>query len=151
MRGYLSSDLPKFNHKIRSITCPFSGEILAATPALQPDLTILHALRSDTKGNVLIRGIIGVQKEAALAAKSVIVTVEEIVPELNASVNDCVLPSWTVTCLCRVPRGAQPSYAHGYYDRDNAAYKEWDKISRDRTVVRDWMDRNVLSVNKGDL
>jgi glutaconate CoA-transferase subunit A len=147
MRGYLGSDLPKYNRKIQSITCPFTGEVLAATPALRPDVSILHAQKADRKGNVLIRGIIGVQKEAALAAKRVIVTVEEIVERLNAGPNECMLPHWVVTYLCAVPRGASPSYAHGYYSRDNAFYKEWDRISRDRESFQDWMNQHVLSTD----
>jgi glutaconate CoA-transferase subunit A len=147
MRGYIGSDLPKFNSKIKNITCPFTGEMLAATPALRPDVTILHAQRADKKGNVLIRGIVGVQKEAALAAKSVIVTVEEVLSDLNASSNDCVLPSFVVSYVCQVPHGAPPSYAYGYYDRDNGFYKEWDAISRDRNTFQDWMRHNVLSAH----
>ena len=151
MRGYIGSDLPKFNPKIRNITCPFTGEILAATPALRPEVTVLHAQRADRRGNVLIRGITGVQKEAALAAEYVIVTVEEIVPDLNASPNDCVLPSWVVTCVCQVPGGAAPSYVHGYYERDNAFYKKWDTISRDRNVFQDWMRRNIVLAQDGGI
>lgn len=147
MRGYLGSDLPKYNHKIQSITCPFTGEVLAATPALRPDVTILHAQKADRRGNVLIRGIIGVQKEAALAAKHVIVTVEAIVEQLNAGPNECMLPHWVVTYVCAVPRGASPSYAHGYYSRDNAFYKEWDRLSRDRDTFQDWVNRHVLSTD----
>jgi glutaconate CoA-transferase subunit A len=147
MRGYLGSDLPKYNRKIQSITCPFTGEVLAATPALRPDVTILHAQKADRRGNVLIRGIIGVQKEAALAAKQVIVTVEEIVEQLDAGPNECMLPHWVVTYVCVVPRGASPSYAHGYYSRDNAFYKEWDQLSRDREAFQAWMNRHVLSTD----
>jgi glutaconate CoA-transferase subunit A len=145
MRGYVGSDLPKFNKKIQSITCPFTGEVLAATPALNPDVTVIHAQKADRKGNVLICGIIGVQKEAALAAKKVIVTVEEIVDSLNAPVNACVLPAWVVSCVCHVPGGAHPSYAHGYYKRDNLFCKAWDGISRERETFLAWMNRHVLS------
>jgi glutaconate CoA-transferase subunit A len=145
MRGYIGSDLPRFNPKIKTITCPFTGETLAASPALRPDVTILHAQRADRKGNVLIRGIVGVQKEAALAAKSVIVTVEEVVSDLDASPNDCVLPSFVVSYVCHVPQGAPPSYAYGYYERDNGFYKEWDAISRDRNTFEQWMQHNVFS------
>lgn len=144
-RGYIGSDLPKYNMKIRSITCPFTGEVLAATPALNPDVTIIHAQKADRKGNVLIYGIIGIQKEAALAAKRVIVTVEEIVDDLNAPVNACVLPSWVISCICEVPGGAHPSYAHGYYQRDNAFCRAWDAISRDRESFLGWMNRHILS------
>jgi len=144
IRGYVGSDLPKFNDKIKSITCPFTGEELAATPAINPDVAIIHAQKADRKGNVLICGIIGVQKEAALAAKRVIVTVEEVVDTLNASPNACVLPSWVVSAVCLAPGGAHPSYAHGYYKRDNAFYKAWDAISREREAFQSWMRRHVL-------
>lgn len=145
MRGYVGSDLPKHNSKIKFIECPFTGERLAATPAINPDVTIIHAQKADRAGNVLVYGIIGVQKEAALAAKQVIVTVEEIVEELEAPPNACVLPAWVVTCVCHVPGGAHPSYAHGYYKRDNAFYMAWDEISGDRERFRSWMERHVLS------
>ncbi len=145
MRGYVGSDLPKFNKRIQSITCPFTGEVLTATPALSPDVTIIHAQKADRKGNVLIYGIIGIQKEAALAAKRVIVTVEEIVDDLQAPMNACVLPAWVVSCICEVPGGAHPSYAHGYYKRDNAFCKAWDVISRERETFLAWMNRHVLS------
>jgi glutaconate CoA-transferase subunit A len=144
MRGYVGSDLPKVNPKIRSIICPFTGEELAATPAINPDVTIIHAQKADRKGNVLVYGIIGVQKEAALAAKRVIATVEEVVDRLDAPLNACVLPSWVVSAVCLVPGGAHPSYAHGYYKRDNAFYKAWDAISRDRQSFQTWMRRHVL-------
>jgi len=144
MRGYVGSDLPKHNSKIKSIECPFTGEILTATPALRPDVSILHAQKADRKGNVLLYGIIGIQKEAALAAKKVIVTVEEMVDELGAPLNACVLPSWVVSCVCVVPGGAHPSYAHGYYKRDNAFCIAWDGISRERETFRAWMERHVL-------
>ena len=145
MRGYVGSDLPKHNPKIKSIVCPFTGETLAATPALNPDVTIIHAQKADRKGNVLIYGIIGVQKEAALAAKKVIATVEEVVDELNAPPNACVVPSWVVSTVSHVPYGAHPSYAHGYYKRDNVFYKAWDAISRDRQVFLEWVNKHILS------
>ncbi len=144
MRGYVGSDLPKYNKKIRSIACPFTGEVLTATPALNPEVTIIHAQKADRKGKVLIYGIVGVQKEAALAAKKVIVTVEEVVEDLEAPMNACVLPGWVVSCICVVPGGAHPSYAHGYYKRDNAFYKAWDEISRERDTFLAWMNRHVL-------
>ena len=144
MRGYVGSDLPKYNKKIKTIMCPFTGEVLAATPAINPDVTVIHAQKADRKGNVLIYGIIGVQKEAALAAKKVIVTVEEIVDSLDAPMNSCVLPAWVVSCVCNVPRGAHPSYAHGYYKRDNAFCKAWDTISRERETFLEWMKLHVL-------
>ena len=109
-------------------------------------VTIIHAQKADRKGNVLLWGIIGVQKEAALAARCCIVTVEEIVDDLDAPPNACILPSWVITAICEVPGGAFPSYAHGYYERDNAAYIEWDAIAKDRDTFSDWMRKNVMEV-----
>ena len=147
LRGYRGSDLPRHNQNIKFITCPFTGEKLAATPAVYPDVTIIHAQQADRKGNVLIWGIVGVQKEAVLAAKKSIVTVEEIVDSLGAPPNACILPGWAVTAVCEVPGGAHPSYAQGYYDRDNAFYQDWDKISRSRENFQHWMKRHVLDTN----
>src|SRR5271154_6552671 len=118
MRGYAGCELPKHNPTIRNITCPFTGEQLTAVPSLRPDVAIIHAQKADRKGNVLMWGILGVQKEAVLAAKRAIVTVEEIVDDLQAPPNATVLPSWVVSAVAHVPRGASPSYAHGYYARD---------------------------------
>jgi glutaconate CoA-transferase subunit A len=144
-RGYLGTDLPKVNPNIRTVTCPFTGETLAAVPALRPDTTIIHALKADRAGNVLIEGILGVQKEAVLAAKRALVTVEEIVEDFGPrSPNAVILPAWTVTAVACVPGGAHPSYANGYYRRDNAFYLGWDDIARDRDGFLAWMKANVL-------
>ncbi len=143
-RGYVGSELPKYNKKIQSITCPFTGEVLTATPAINPDVTIIHAQKADRKGNVLIYGIIGIQKEAALAARKLIVTVEEVVDDFKAAVNACVLPAWVVSRICVEPGGAHPSYAHGYYKRDNAFCLAWDAISRDRDTFLAWIDQHIL-------
>src|SRR5215470_8573196 len=144
LRAYAGSELPQHNNNIRSIECPFTGEKLAAVPAIRPDVTVIHAQRSDRKGNVLLWGILGVQKEAVLAAKRAIVTVEEIVDDLNASPNACVLPSWVLSAVCHVPSGARPSYAHGYYERDNRFYQAWDEISRDRESFSSWIKKHIL-------
>jgi glutaconate CoA-transferase, subunit A len=144
LRGYVGSDLPKHNPQIRSITCPFTGEKLAATPAINPDVSIIHAQRADRKGNVMIHGIVGIQKEAVLAAKAAIVTVEEIVDDLEAPMNACFLPHWALAAVCEVPEGAHPSYAHGYYGRDNAFCKAWDAISRERDTFLAWMNKHVM-------
>ena len=144
LRGYVGSDLPKHNDNIRTITCPFTGEKLAATPAINPDVTVIHAQKADRKGNVLITGIVGIQKEAVLAAKSAIVTVEEIVDDLEAPMNACFIPHWVLNAVCVVPRGAHPSYAHGYYGRDNAFCRAWDANSRDRDTFLEWMKTHVL-------
>ncbi len=147
-RGYQGSDLVGVNPNIRFIQCPFTGEKLAAIPAIRPDLTIIHAQRADRAGNVLLEGIIGVQKEAVLAATHAIVTVEEIVDDLRApSPNSTILPYWTVSAIVKVPGGASPSYAHGYYGRDNAFYTAWDPIARDRETFLRWMQKHVLAAN----
>jgi glutaconate CoA-transferase subunit A len=143
LRGYIGTDLARENPSIRSIACPYTGEEIATVPALNPDVTILHAQKADRQGNVLLRGIVGAQKEAALAAKTLIVTVEEIVDSLEAPMNAIVLPRWVVTAVACVPGGAYPSYAQGYYSRDNAFYLAWDGIARDRRRFADWIDRHV--------
>lgn len=148
-RGYAGSDLVSVNPNIRFIICPFTGEQLAAVPAIKPDLAIIHAQRADKAGNVLIEGITGVQKEVVLAAKRAVVTVEEIVDDLRApSPNSTVLPHWTVSAIVEAPGGARPSYAHGYYGRDNAFYNEWDSIARDRSTFQLWMQQNVLDARE---
>jgi glutaconate CoA-transferase subunit A len=144
-RGYVGADLPKVNPRIKQIECPFTGEKLAAVPAHRPDVAVIHAQKADRDGNVMIDGIIGVQKEAVLASKRAIVTVEEIVDDLGPrSFNAVVLPAWTVTAIAEVPGGAYPSYAQGYYGRDNALYKEWDAIAREREIFLAWMQKNVM-------
>jgi glutaconate CoA-transferase subunit A len=114
-------------------------------PAINPDVTILHAQAADRQGNVFIRGIVGAQKESALAATTLIVTVEEVVESLDAPMNAIVLPHWVVTAIAEVPTGAYPSYALGYYARDNAFYLAWDEIARDRERFSEWIDRHVIS------
>lgn len=151
LRGYIGADLPKVNPNIKSVTCPFTGEVLAAVPAIRPDVSIIHALRADRKGNVLLEGIVGVQKEAVLAARRSIVTVEEIVDELNPpSPNSVVLPTWAVTAVSLVPGGAFPSYAQGYYARSNAFYIAWDEIARDRDSFLAWIDEHVMKAGPED-
>jgi glutaconate CoA-transferase subunit A len=146
-RGYLGADLAKVNPNIRSVTCPFTGEVLAAIPAHRPDVTFIHAQKASKRGDVLIEGIIGVQKEAALAAKRVVVTVEEVVDNFEGlHPNLCILPHWTIDAVAVVPGGAHPSYTHGYYARDNATYLDWDRISSDRELFAEWMKANVLEV-----
>jgi glutaconate CoA-transferase subunit A len=143
LRGYTGTDLPRVNPTISHVTCPYTGEQIATVPALNPDVTILHAQKADRAGNVLISGILGAQKEAGLAARKLIVTVEEIVDDLGAPMNGVVLPSWIVTAIACVPGGAWPSYARGYYSRDNAFYIAWDEIARDRAGFSAWIDRYV--------
>jgi glutaconate CoA-transferase, subunit A len=143
LRGYAGTDLPKYSSDIASLTCPFTGEALAAVRALHPDVTVVHAQQADRRGNVGLWGISGVQKEAVLAARRSLVTVEEIVDSLDPRCT-VVLPSWVVTAVAAAPRGAHPSYAHGYYDRDNGFYEAWDAISRDRDTFAAWLHRHVL-------
>jgi glutaconate CoA-transferase subunit A len=144
-RGYVGVELPKVNPNIKRVTCPFTGEELAAVPALRPDVAVVHALKADRAGNVLFEGIVGVQKQAVLAAKRSLVTVEEIVDDFGPrSPNAVILPGWTVSAIACVPGGAHPSYAHGYYRRDNAYYKAWDAIARERDNFLAWMKANVL-------
>ena len=147
LRGYTGSDLPKVNPNIRFVECPFTGEKLAAIPSVRPDVTVIHAQKADRRGNVLLWGILGVQKEAVLAAKRSIVTVEEVVDDLEAPPNACVLPSWALSAVCPVPGGAYPSYAQGYSERDNRFYKAWDPIARSRDDFRAWMQRHVLDTD----
>ena len=131
---------------VKALRCPFTGAALAAVPAIRPDVTVLHAQQIDAAGNVLIRGIIGAAKEAALAARCVLVTVEEQVAKLSADTNALVLPAFVITAASIVPGGAHPSYAQGYYQRDNAFYLAWDEISRQRETFAAWMERHVLAV-----
>ncbi len=145
-RGYIGGDLPKVNSKIKRVICPFTGEELAAIPSHRPDVAVIHAQRADRAGNVMIEGVLGVQKEAVLASKRSVVTVEEIVAELpERSLNAVVLPHWTVGHVVEVPGGAFPSYAQGYYPRNNSFYKQWDAVSRDRNSFLAWMKENVLA------
>jgi glutaconate CoA-transferase, subunit A len=144
-RGYRGAELARVNPNIKEITCPYTGEKLATVPAIKLDCAIVHAQRADRNGNVMFEGIVGVQKEAVLASKRSIVTVEEIVDDFGErSPNSVILPGWTVSAIVQVPGGAHPSYAHGYYTRDNAFYKAWDKIARDRDSFLAWIDEHVM-------
>jgi glutaconate CoA-transferase subunit A len=143
-RGYRGSDLVKVNPNIRFVPCPFTGESLAAVPALRPDVAIVHAQKADRQGNVLFEGIVGIQKEAVLAAKRALVTVEEVVDRVSeGGSNAVILPSWAIEAISLVPGGARPSYAQGYYQRDNAFYVAWDDIARDRDGFQQWMAAHV--------
>ena len=150
LRGYTGTDLPRFTENIKPISCPFTGEELTAVPALRPDVTVVHAQRADQAGNVQMWGITGVQKEAVLAAHRSLVTVEEIVDELEPVPGQVVFPSWAVTAVALVPGGSHPSYAQGYSIRDNDFYLAWDAISRDRDTFRDWMERHMRAKTEPD-
>jgi len=149
-RGYFGSDLVQKNANIKFIRCPFTGEELACVPSLRPDVAIIHAQQADREGNVLIEGIVGVQKQAVLAARRALVTVEEVVDALEPGGNSIVLPSWTISAIAVAPGGAKPSYAHGYYSRDNAFYAAWDQISRDRDCYARWMEEHLIDSSPDD-
>ena len=145
MRGYAGTDLMGRSPTIATVECPFTGEALAAVKAMQPDVAIVHAQQADRRGNVQFWGITGVQKEAVLASRRSLVTVEEVVDELVPRPNSVFLPTWAVTAVSPAPGGAHPSYALGYYERDNDFYVGWDAISRDRDKFLAWMGDNVLA------
>jgi glutaconate CoA-transferase subunit A len=143
LRGYRGTDLAE-RTRVAPITCPFTGEELSAVPAIRPDVGIVHAQQADEQGNVQLWGISGVQKEVVLASRASLVTVEEIVPELRPRPGSVVIPGWAVTAVALAPGGARPSYALGYYDRDNDFYVEWDEISGDRETFTAWMREHVI-------
>jgi glutaconate CoA-transferase subunit A len=145
LRGYAGTDLPRHSDDIAFIDCPFTGQKLSAVRAINPDVAIIHAQHADRQGNVQLWGLSGVQKEAVLAAKHAIVTVEEIVDELVARPRAIVLPSWVLDAVCHVPNGSWPSYAADFSVRDNSFYEEWDGIARDRDRFTRWMDEHVLN------
>jgi glutaconate CoA-transferase, subunit A len=147
LRGYAGNGLVGRTSNVAEMICPFTGEKLAAIAALRPDVSIIHAQQADRAGNVLLWGIVGVQKEAVLAAKRSIVTVEEIVDELKPGPNSVVLPNWVVSAVCEVPGGAHPSFASGYSNRDNDFYKAWDDIAKDREKFQAWMKQHVMGTD----
>jgi glutaconate CoA-transferase subunit A len=153
MRNYMGTDLPSANPQIRSVTCPYTGEVLATVPALNPDVTIVHAQRADREGNTQIWGLLGVQKEAAFASKRVIVVVEELVDEsvIRADPNRTLIPGFIVDAVVVEPWGAHPSYAQGYYDRDNQFYVSWEPISRAPAALNEYLEQFVYGVaNRGE-
>jgi glutaconate CoA-transferase subunit A len=139
LRAAAGTDLPRHTPTVSTVRCPFTGEVLTAVAALRPDVAIVHAQRADRDGNVQLWGITGVQKEAVLAARRALVTVEEVVDALDPVPGAVVLPRFVVTAVAEVPGGAAPSYAHGYYARDNGAYLDWDRTSRDREAFTTWL------------
>ena len=143
LRGYVGTDLAPHTDTVKSITCPFTGEELTAVEALDLDVAIVHAQQADRDGSVQLWGISGVQKEALLSARRSIVTVEEIVDEFRPRAMGVVIPGWVINAVACVPRGAHPSYALGYYGRDNPFYQEWDTISRDRDAFTEWLDKHI--------
>lgn len=148
LRSYAGTDIPAVNARIREVQCPFTGERLAAVPALHPDVTIVHVQRSDAQGNAHVWGLLGVQKEAAFASKRVIVVAEELVDEsvIRADPNRTLIPGMIVDAVVIEPWGAHPSFAQGYYDRDNAFYVEWEPISRDPEQLQAYLEEFVFGV-----
>ena len=148
LRGYAGTDL-EHGGAVAFVECPFTGQRLSAVRAVNPDVTVIHAQHADRRGNVMLWGLSGVQKEAVLAAKRAVVTVEEVVDELEPRPHSTVLPHWVITAVCTVPGGAHPSYAHGYSTRDNGFYAAWDEIARDRDGFLAWMEENVVNASEG--
>ena len=148
LNDYQGTDLPGVNPNIRSVTCPYTGTALATVPALNPDVTIVHAQRADAEGNAQVWGLLGVQKEAAFASQRVIVVVEELVPSsvIRADPNRTIIPGLIVDAVVVEPWGAHPSYAQGFYDRDNAFYVDWEAISRDSATLAAYLDEWVYGV-----
>jgi glutaconate CoA-transferase subunit A len=144
MRGYVGTDLME-RTRVAPITCPFSGEQLVAVPALAPDVAIIHAQEADRHGNVQLWGIPGVQKEAVLAAKRSLVTVERVVEQLQPRPGAIALPGWVIDAVAPAPGGSRPSYSLGITERDNDFYRLWDEVSRDRDAFVAWMNEHVLS------
>ena len=149
LRGYAGTDLTPHT-TVQFIDCPFTGEKLAAVKAIRPNVTVIHAQKADKKGNVLLWGIVGAQKEAVMAADRAIVTVEEIVDKLDAPPNAVILPTWVLSAVAVVKNGAFPSYTHGYYPRSNAFYKQWDGISKDRDTFLAWIDKYIMNTKDFD-
>ena len=143
-----ATDLEKVNPNIKRIPDPYGGKDVIVVPALNPDVAIVHVQRADVNGNAHLWGIIGEQKEAAFAAKKVILTAEEIVDEsvIRSDPNRTMIPGIVVSAVCHVPFACHPSYAQGYYDRDNEFYLAWDKVSESVESVKAWLDEWVFGV-----
>jgi glutaconate CoA-transferase subunit A len=148
LRNYMGSDLPRVNSQIKKVACPFTGEELAAVPALNPDTAIIHAQRADHNGNAQIWGLIGVQKEAAFASRNTIVVAEDIVDEsvIRSDPNRTLIPGLIVDAVVREPFGCHPSYTQGYYDRDNDFYIRWREISKDVVQFNSYLDEWIYDV-----
>jgi glutaconate CoA-transferase subunit A len=149
IRSYYESDIPSVNPNIVPMTSPYEdGTQVYVVPPLQPDVAIVHAQRADESGDAQIWGLLGCQKEAAFAAKRVIVVVEEVVPEatIRQDPNRTVIPSAVVDAVVEEPLGCHPSFVQGYYDRDNAFYLEWDRIARDPETLEAWLDEWIYGL-----
>lgn len=149
LHSYVGADQPMVNRHIQFVESPYGDGPIAVVPPLNPDVAIVHAQRADSRGNTQIWGLLGVQKEVAFAASRVIVVVEEVVDEavVRSDPNRTVIPAFLVDAVVHQPYGAHPSYAQGYYDRDNQFYLEWDRVSRDETATRAWLDEWVYGAD----
>ena len=147
-----ATDLERANPNIKRIPDPYGGKDVIVVPALHPDVAIVHVQRADANGNAHLWGIIGEQKEAAFAARKVILTAEEIVDEdvIRSDPNRTMIPGIVVSAVCHVPFACHPSYAQGYYDRDNEFYLAWDKISESAESVKGYLDEWVYGVKDRD-
>ena len=148
LRNYMGSDLPRVNPSIKTVVCPFTGEELAAVPALNPDTAIIHAQRADENGNAQIWGLIGVQKEAAFASRNTIVVAEEIVSEnvIRSDPNRTLIPGMIVSAVVHEPFGCHPSFAQGFYDRDNDFYVRWREISQNEALFNKYLEEWVYGL-----
>jgi glutaconate CoA-transferase, subunit A len=148
MNDTAAGDLEKVNPNYRRVIDPYSGCEVVVVPPLKPSVAIIHVQRADVTGNAQIWGIVGEQKEAAFAAERVILTAEEIVDDeiIRSDPNRTLIPGFIVDAVCHVPYCAHPSYTQGYYDRDNAFYITWDKISESRDAVQRYLDEWVFGV-----
>jgi glutaconate CoA-transferase subunit A len=148
LRSYIGSDMPQANPNIKFVDSPYDDGPIAVVPPLNPDVAFIHAQRADSQGNTQLWGLLGIQKEVAFAAKQLVVVVEEIVDEetIRHDPNRTLIPGLIVDAVVHEPYGAHPSYAQGYYDRDNAFYLDWDKISRDQTQTEAWLQEWVYDV-----
>ncbi len=148
LRSYTATDLPQANPDIKFMVNPYGDDEIAVVPPINPDVAFLHAQRADAQGNTQLWGLLGMQKEVAFAAKKVVVVVEEVVDEvvIRRDPNRTLIPGLVVDAVVAEPYGAHPSYVQGYYDRDNTAYLEWDKMSRDQASTEAWLQEWVYGL-----
>jgi glutaconate CoA-transferase subunit A len=148
LQSFDGSDLPRNNKMIRAVRCPYTGRRLATVPALNPDVAIIHVQRVDAEGNAQIWGLLGVQREAAFASKKVIIVAEELVESsvIRSDPNRTIIPGIIVSAVVSEPFACHPSYALGYYDRDNQFYVEWAKISKERSGLERYLEEWIYGV-----
>ena len=152
LNNYKGSDIPRVNPLIKTIQCPYTGVELATVPSVNPNVAIIHCQRADREGNAQVWGLMGTQKEAAFAAKRVIVVAEEIVETslIRRDPNRTLVPGLVVTHVVHEPWGCHPSYAQGYYDRDNDFYLKWEDISRNPATYKNYLEEFVLGCRDRD-